>query len=91
MNHNDRRTLREKAAAEIQSGRTVSQVARKYGRTPQWVRDSCVENGVELPIKGKKRIVEIVKLTNEGKSPTEVSKEIGVSRQYIYKVLDKAE
>lgn len=87
MNQNDRRTLRKQAADEIQSGKTVSQVAKKYGRTIKWVRDACLENEVEIPRKPRETIKDIVKKNNEGKKVSQISKEIGVSRQYIYSVL----
>lgn len=89
MNQNDRRILRREAALEIESGRTLSQVAQKYGRTVKWVREACLENGIEISKKGGKKIIEIVKKKIEGKAVAEIAKEVHVSRQYVYSILNK--
>lgn len=89
MNQNDRRLIRKQAAEEIESGKTLSQVAKKYGRTIKWVRDACMENEVEVPKKGIKRISEIIEESNKGISPKNIAEKIGVSRQYVYSVLNR--
>lgn len=96
LSHEDRRKRREEIAQFIAAGHTRKEAMRKFNVSTGQVDRSCIENGVTAPYDatiGRSKNWSFCRVLSHllmGKSRQEVAAELGVSRQYVYQVIDQA-
>jgi transposase len=80
--HKKRAEIRSLAAADLEAGMTKEEVANKYIRTVSWVRGVITEFNVAVKRKVNNPVIILAALA-AGISQSEISKQRGVSKQYV--------
>lgn len=92
LTHDERRLRREKIAMMAKNGASRTELVRRFGVGISTIREACSAYGVPVPPSdrlgsiGRKSLLVAKLLTVDGKSQSEVAKELGVSRQYVHQV-----
>lgn len=96
ISHVERQKRRRSIALFVKEGNTKKQAMRKFKVSSGQVDRSCIENGITPPYdtqSAKTKHWSFCRVVSEllaGKSRSTVSTDMGVSRQYVYQVIEQA-
>lgn len=96
LTHQERCIRRKKMAEHVSKGNSVESTAKKFGVSRTTVADACAEMGISQPYSGNLKgqsssELEVISKLLSGSTRSDVSRSMGVSKQYIESVVRRAE